>query len=57
MRTGGRGSGRGQDPLAGGTATVTVGGLSEEIAGTASQVGGRGYMQGGGGCELMSENA
>ena len=35
VRTRGRGSRCGQDPLAGGTATVTVGGLSEEIAGTA----------------------
>ena len=45
VRTGGRGSRCGQDPLAGGTATVTVGGLSEEIAGTAGQIGGRSYMQ------------
>ena len=37
---GGRGSGCGQDPV---TARVTVGGLSEEIARSASQKGGRGY--------------
>ena len=41
--TGGRGSGRGQYPLAGGAAAVTVGGISEEIAGDTGQVGGRSY--------------
>ena len=45
----GRGSGRGQDPLTGGTTIVTVGGLSEEIARGAGQICGRGYRVGGGG--------
>ena len=44
-RAGGRrGSGRGQEPLTGGTAAVTVGCLPEQIARDAGQVGGRGYM-------------